>query len=729
MQNRHELNDTQKYILKTYFMSIAEYLTDFEPLLAIKILKAMLAPQLSKHEIERYQALELWESIQQIRSIFSHPAPQNRSESYPYYQAPKEADMVVYKNEQGVAAIEVKGLLGLSARNDSTSPPVTKESVVNYLTDLIQEQIETHAKLNEMQKNKSGLISSDSLFNISSDILMMLFAELSFHDFIALSAVDTFLNKMLMSAESRISKSFWSRECRTFNTSLFFNGKPGQLSWFDKFKNIPRILQLLQSFNCKVSPEHALIHVIHLCSEDPKRYKSIALELIKLGVNTSCLDNQSALKIAMFYNQVEIVTALLPISDPEEVVNCILYNRNDSNLTKSHQYMTLLEAQLDITTEYDGISCARIMMGHAVETGDTALTEKLIACGMKIDMAPEAICTAAAGGHGEVLKLLINAGADPVKGLLSAADNDQQAIIDIILDLPIDMESALIGAAGCGYTDLTLKLIDRVKDVNCTSTKSYSQLERKLEPEEVLCNTALYNAVISGKIEIVKLLLERGANPLIGSHKINALYSSLLGTVVGNGSYEIYNLIQEKVDDLESSRSEFFASARTGDNRTLIRLLDAGADANEVILVAARNNQMETIKILLERKVDKQAAFIHAAIYGLSNLATILLEDGVNIDGMSNSISNDAHHTFRINFCTTALTAATLMQQKDIVKLLLEHGADPTVCNQEGVSAFTLAMRKRGEFLSNETQKEIADMIKENMSQRELESERPLYRK
>lgn len=155
------LNETQKKIIESFlqfpFEEIVEGLSaeiESESLI-IHAYKAMITPiELStiipgllttcgKIFLEK----EILTSIDTVRSLFRHPYPQNRRVGDPSAASGKENGIIdneVYYWENGFGGIlkhEPQGLLGLTAKNDSTALPVTKESVASYTIKLINQQI------------------------------------------------------------------------------------------------------------------------------------------------------------------------------------------------------------------------------------------------------------------------------------------------------------------------------------------------------------------------------------------------------------------------------------------------------------------------------------------------------------------------------------------------------------------------------------------------------------
>lgn len=141
------LNPTQKNILDGIMVFIFDPVSELSPpTFAINVLKAMISPEEPSQD-EQHDMRAVWPCIKQIRDVFNHPCPQNRSESYPYFHAPDDSNMVVYKNEEGKPAFEQRGLLSLTSRAQEGYDKINKQDVVDYITSLINKEIAEYEKL------------------------------------------------------------------------------------------------------------------------------------------------------------------------------------------------------------------------------------------------------------------------------------------------------------------------------------------------------------------------------------------------------------------------------------------------------------------------------------------------------------------------------------------------------------------------------------------------------
>lgn len=169
------LNGTQKNIIEGTLNFYIEDVVGFESIdieIAKSGLQAMLSTTISEEQRKRFVAADIWESISAVRTIISHPCPQNRTENYPYFGTPQDPNIIVYKNEAGKAAFEPKGLLGLTSRNDKTAPAVTKEAVVKYITQLVEPEIKKMENEIRRLKERTSLTSS-----IPSDNMKRFYAK------------------------------------------------------------------------------------------------------------------------------------------------------------------------------------------------------------------------------------------------------------------------------------------------------------------------------------------------------------------------------------------------------------------------------------------------------------------------------------------------------------------------------------------------------------------------
>lgn len=195
------------------------------------------------------------------------------------------------------------------------------------------------------------------------------------------------------------------------------------------------------------------------------------------------------------------------------------------------------------------------------------------------------------------------------------------------------------------------------------------QSEPLLEEGRAQLNHLLFQAVKEGKKEQVKNLIDDGAN----------------------------------IDEIgENGNTPVMVATQTGDVELVRLFIQEDADIDQqnkhldnVLLYASAEGNFDIVELAIEAGADTTitnrfggTALIPAADRGHVDIVRLLLErSDVDINHI-----NDLHWT--------ALLEAVILgnggkQHQEIVALLLEHGADPSINDEEGVTALQHA-RERG---------------------------------
>jgi serine/threonine protein kinase len=142
----------------------------------------------------------------------------------------------------------------------------------------------------------------------------------------------------------------------------------------------------------------------------------------------------------------------------------------------------------------------------------------------------------------------------------------------------------------------------------------------------------------------------------------------------------------------QASSGSVIQPVREGRTTAVKRLLDKGADANEVrfgnttaLMYAAQDGHSEIVKLLIEagakvnsRDSDGDNALMYAAIRGRTEIAKILLANGADVNAKNNE-------------AMTALIAAALRGHTETVKALLAANPDTAIKNNKGKTALMYA--------------------------------------
>ena len=235
--------------------------------------------------------------------------------------------------------------------------------------------------------------------------------------------------------------------------------------------------------------------------------------------------------------------------------------------------------------------------------------------------------------------------------------------------------------------------------------------------------TILHQACMTGGTEAVSYLLEKGVN----IHKLTYDNRDALYSAAKNGHHAIVKILLEYRDKTNE----------TAENDNKISILSI----NQSFIIACTNFHTQVVRILIDYGADvnsytmigyyRQTVLTHAFNHiTTSNLADILINNGAdltlcdtygvplliaavkqitatteNTDTTHNSdhlniIKTLLLHGININLITkdtdeTALMIAVIAMRYDIVKILLEFGADVTPINRAGKTVFDLLGRTR----------------------------------
>jgi len=318
---------------------------------------------------------------------------------------------------------------------------------------------------------------------------------------------------------------------------------------------------------------------------------------------------------------------------------------------------------------------------------------------------------------------LIKAGADVkaanrygVTPIALAAMNGSAAMIRRLLDAGVDPnsanpggETALMTAARTGKMDAVALLLDRGAKVNAK--------------DDVHGQTALMWAVLENHTDIVELLLARGAD--INAHtNVTVTPGEYVparpAAASGNGIIR-----QRALPTPNGGLTPLLFAIRDGNVPMMRLLLDHRADVNQSsgnhttpLLIALLNGQVEIATELLGRGANPNAAddYHRAALFAAIDLRNFnhdkygdLPTDGRDpLDLIKALLKKDANPNLKtdtvpvhglmqfdaswVNFDgETPFVRAALSGDIEVMRLLLENGADPNIATTQGSTALMAA--------------------------------------
>ncbi|KAJ5510355.1 hypothetical protein N7453_002458 [Penicillium expansum] len=250
-------------------------------------------------------------------------------------------------------------------------------------------------------------------------------------------------------------------------------------------------------------------------------------------------------------------------------------------------------------------------------------------------------------------------------------------------------------------TDLSLAIHFGLKQV-VENILSEEHTDFNIEDESGL---ALSVACITGQSDIVALLLNKGANcnalhchgqsPFIPPHfsNLHDLHGTALHTATYFGRHDIVSMLLENGADVNINGCEGPAlniASRQGNLDIILDLLKWGADVNlnpkgfpTPLAEACYRGSREIVKVLLENGADAttiRGYYDGSAINGASDYGN---------QGVDELVERLPKHKVDFDFLaakggSTALRAAASQGHREIVGLLLNHGADITMRGEGG---------------------------------------------
>ena len=362
------------------------------------------------------------------------------------------------------------------------------------------------------------------------------------------------------------------------------------------------------------------------------------VESVKCLIKRGAQVGSKALEVGCKKGNVEVVKVLLQvegiqdslisgeISDEKYVDMVYSVSHCPFNTAIRHKHIQLVKWLLDSYMVTD-IPVGALF--SAIRSQSSEMVQLLLDHGGTAQVHPtadgetSALMLASYHGNIEIVKMLLEEGAK--------------------VNLQNEMKvSALILAAGQGNVEVMKQLLERDADVNLKGGST--ALLSALSPKS-------YFVSQQAKVEMVKLLLKYDADVNVRGQEGQYFQCTPLSCAIATKSTEIINLLLDKDKDLVNQPDLFLDHSLSNpiyfdSPEILALLLKAGANVKDVLN-------------------DKGQTLLWSVCH--VNIAKLLIEHGV-----------DVNHLDVKGAC--ALQNAIHSGKYNLVKLLLENGADPTLC-------------------------------------------------
>ena len=336
--------------------------------------------------------------------------------------------------------------------------------------------------------------------------------------------------------------------------------------------------------------------------------------------------------------------------------------------------------------------------------------QRLLASGADVDQlqgdGSTALHWAAHRNNAELAQLLVGGNANVnlanelgATPLWLAAMNGSAGMVKLLLEAGADPnlslkmgETPLMTASRTGSLDAVALMLAAGADIN------KAELERG--------QTALMWATAQSHADVVQLLVEKGAN-INARSKVWYQLENTAGNTNPSGNFQMAH----------GGSSAIMFAARVGDIATTEVLLKGGANINDtaasgvsVLVQAAHSGHEELALFLLEQDADPNAieagyTALHAAVLRSEvELVKALLEKGAHFDTAvihgSPGRRFSADYSIRSQLIgRDAFWMAAKYGEVEIFKLLLTAGADPFEVDDGGVTTLQVAMGNSGSSL------------------------------
>jgi ankyrin repeat protein len=246
------------------------------------------------------------------------------------------------------------------------------------------------------------------------------------------------------------------------------------------------------------------------------------------------------------------------------------------------------------------------------------------------DILNWALMCACEDGNNDMVKIVVQNGADPEEGFIESIRGYHLDIIEYLIgEGAQNWNQGLLEAAECGYLDLVNVMI-RKGATNFNGGLHAASYNGHIEIAELMLEhhadnfiSSFLTAISGGKVEIVRLLIKRGANDW--GHGI--VWASSFG------HEDIVKLILLKGTIRNIALNLAFRKAAEGNHKNIVKILmDAGADDwNQGLSGAAVSGHESMVRFMIKMGANNFNTGLHNAAYGgHRHIVDLMIEYGAD---------------------------------------------------------------------------------------------------
>ena len=327
---------------------------------------------------------------------------------------------------------------------------------------------------------------------------------------------------------------------------------------------------------------------------------------------------------------------------------------------------------------------------------DVTTVERLLSAGADVEAANRygvrPLSLAAAGGYAQTLAALLEAGADPtlmtagVPPILSAARTGNVEAVRVLARHGADVnatetlrgQTALMWAAAEDHPAVAQALIDLGADVNASSdSDGLERLEARRQDEDATFNlrnheggfTPLLFAARQGALETARVLVASGANV----HEIAPAGSNALLIAISNYHYELAAFLVDSGADPGATDPDGYTALHAAVRAETPRPCSTGCVSG--FRVTGQMDRVALVRFLIAWGVDLDA-----------RLAPGKPREATDTNSITDRLID---YTVSLGGATPFGLAASALDV-EVMRLLVDHGADPQITTAEGTTALAL---------------------------------------